>query len=997
MGRYLFWLGVLTLYAQEERERPKDWFNLRPAPPSPSSITITGEVHSEKGEPLPGAYVRVSGTVQGAVAGLDGSFKLTLLSPFDSIRLEVSFIGYEPATFSFSPKELRQKLSLTLKETSVQVQEVVISASRLNEAIISSPVTVLKMNVREIQDLPGINLFQNLTFLKGTENVSSSLTFQIINTRGFNSTTNPRFVQRLDGVEMQAPALNFPIGAISNTGDLDIESVELLPGPSSALYGPNAFSGILNVYSKDPFRFPGLSASVRVGVNHIDGRDTTPQPLYELAFRYAKSWNNRFGIKVFANWMDAHDWIAQDQTDMGFYAGARGSYTVPGATNPGYDAVNRYGDEARIAPSTVRSIALNLGPALGGGLPDDTTDLDFYLARTGYWEKEIIRYNARLLKGTTSLYYRITDKLQLSYMGYISTGATVYQTSNRYSLRDFLFGVNKVELSSPHFKVWGYTLLENSGGSFDSRFAAVNLLDRSKPHQNWFVQYVLAYTGQLRRIASAAGLDPTEMGIPLGGDHPTARVFADSDKAQQLVSALQALGTPPEIYNLFKGEARPAPNSPEFRELLRRITELPNFAQGGAGFYDRSALYHLEGQYDLSPALRWLSLLIGGNYRLYQMNSRGTIFADTAGPILLGEYGIFGQIQRTFLQERLRLLGSLRYDKNQNFKGQFTPRIGFIIAVDPKKHHLLRAAYQTGFRMPTLQAQYINLNVGRFQYIGATEWFNRYYGLEGNNYSGESVRAFQDSLAARTRGTSNPADYADLLRTLPMDVIRPERVSAVEVGTRHLLVERIYIDIDYAYSYFQNFMSTLDFFGPRRYLQPDGTWVIGRLTPDSVAARAYAPYRRFFNTRTPVYTHHLAVQLQYTLSRQLFLNTNFTYAEIILSEEARLDRLIANFNTPRYKAGATLIGRDLLPNRRGGFALSYRWINAYLFEESFYECIIPTYQLIDLQLSYKFPRLRSLIRLGGQNLLNHRHIQVPGGPTVGGLYYIQWVYDPFLP
>ncbi|MCS6791022.1 MAG: hypothetical protein NZ580_08610, partial [Bacteroidia bacterium] len=168
--------------------------------------------------------------------------------------------------------------------------------------------------------------------------------------------------------------------------------------------------------------------------------------------------------------------------------GARGSYTVPGATNPGYDAVNRYGDEARIAPSTVRSIALNLGPALGGGLPDDTTDLDFYLARTGYWEKEIIRYNARLLKGTTSLYYRITDKLQLSYMGYISTGATVYQTSNRYSLRDFLFGVNKVELSSPHFKVWGYTLLENSGGSFDSRFAAVNLLDRSKPHQNWFVQ-----------------------------------------------------------------------------------------------------------------------------------------------------------------------------------------------------------------------------------------------------------------------------------------------------------------------------------------------------------------------------------------------------------------------------------------------------------------------------------------------------------------------------
>lgn len=994
----LFWLKLLSLflYAQEEREPLRAPVSPRPATARPVSLSIYGEVRSERGEPLPGAYVRVSGTVQGAVAGIDGSFRITLLSPSDPVQVEASFVGYDPVTLTVPLAQAGDRIILTLKETGVQVQEVVISASRVSETILESPVTVLKMTARDIQELPGINFFQNISFLKGTEVVSSSLTFQVINTRGFNSTTNTRFVQRLDGVEMQAPALNFPIAIISNTGDLDVESIELVPGPASALYGPNAFSGILNVYSKDPFRFPGLSASVRLGVNHIDGRDTTPQPLYDVAIRYAHTWNNRLGVKFFANWMDAHDWVAQDETDMGFYAGARGRYAIPGPLNPGYDGVNRYGDEARIGPSTVRTIATTLGPPLGGGMPDDTTDLDFYLARTGYWEKEIIRYNARVAKAAASLYYRLTDRLQLSYMGYISTGATVYQTSNRYSLRDFIFGVNKVELSGPDFKVWAYVLSENSGNSFDSRFAALNLLNATKSHNNWMVQYVLTYTGQMYRMAQALGVNPEAAGIPQGGDHAAARAFADTDRARQLMQPMQALGYPAQFVQLMDGSARPIPGTEAFRRGLDAIIQVPDFSRGGAGFYDRSALYHIEGQYDLTSRLRFAQLLVGGNYRLFRMNSRGTIFADTAGPILVGEYGIFAQAQKPFFQDRLRLLGSFRYDKNQNFAGQITPRLGALFAIDHQKNHTLRVAYQTGFRMPTLQAQYIHLDVGRFWYIGATQWFNDYYGIAGNNYSAESVRAFQDSLARRTRSSSNPADYADLLRQMPVGIIRPEKVAAIELGSRHLLAERLYIDIDYAYSRFRDFLSTVDFVGPRRYLQPDGTWSIGQLTPDSAAAGAFTTYRRFFNATSVVYTHHLAVQLQYTLSRHFFLNTNFTFAEIILNEEAKLDRLIANFNTPRYRVGAFLTGRDLLRNRRGGFSISYRWVNAYLFEESFYERIIPTYQLVDLQVSYKFPRLRSMLRLGGQNVLNFRHVQVPGGPTIGGLYYVQWVFDPFI-
>lgn len=994
--RFILCLGLISpvlLVAQEEaREKAKPTPAQEKPKPAIQSITIRGQVVDKSGEPLAGAYVRVRGTIQGGVAGVDGRFQIVLLSPQEPIVLEASFVGYSPAERSLRLVEAQQPITIMLEETGVQAQEVVISGSRVPEAVMTSPVTVLKMSAREISEAPGLNLFQNITFIKGAEHISSSLTFQIINTRGFNSTANTRFVQRLDGVEMQVPTLNFALGAITNEGDLDIESVEFILGPASALYGPNAFSGILNVQTKDPFRFPGLSASVRVGVNHVDRIDTTPQPLYDVSVRYAWTYRERLGLKVYANFFDAHDWIASDGTDQGPYAGAVGRYAVPGPQNPGYNAVNIYGDEARIDPSTVRAIALQLGPLLGS-LPNDTNDLGFYLARTGYWEKDIVRYNARVIKGTVGAYYRLSDRLQLSYMGFASSGATIYQGVNRYSIREFLFTINKLELSGPDFRIWTYGAWANSGNSFDSRFAALNMLNAIKPHQNWMVQYVLAYTGQLYKTMQGLGYNPADLGIPQGGSHEEARAYADSD----LPSRLVPIFGPSAITPLFEGGARPEPGTPAFRNALDAVTRQPNFAKGGARFFDRSSFYHVEGQYDLSKRVRFLNALVGGSFRYYLMNSRGTLFSDTAGPIGVWEGGAFLQLARTFWQERLRLLGSLRYDKHVNFAGRFTPRIGFVLAVDRKKNHNIRASYQTGFRMPTLQAQYLDLDVGPFKLIGGLRPSDEYYGIIGNNYSGESVLAFQDSLKAKTRGSSNPSDYADLLRTLPISNVRPERVAALEVGSRHLIANRIYIDIDYAYSRFTDFLGSIDFVGPRRWVQPDGSVVIGQLNADSVASSRYANYRRYYNTSSLVYTHHLSVAFQYTISRRFFVNSNFTYADIILSEEAKLDKLIAQFNTPRYRANLTLTGRELSKSRRWGFMAAYRWVNAYLFEEPFHQRIIPTYQLVDLQVSYKLPKISAQIRVGGQNVLNNRHVEVPGGPTLGSLYYIQFVYDPFLP
>ena len=96
--------------------------------------------------------------------------------------------------------------------------------------------------------------------------------------RGFNSNGNVRVVQLIDGMDNQAPGLNFSVGNIVGISELDLQSVDLLPGAASALYGPNAINGIILMDSKSPFLFQGLSAQVKTGAMHASNRSEATTP-----------------------------------------------------------------------------------------------------------------------------------------------------------------------------------------------------------------------------------------------------------------------------------------------------------------------------------------------------------------------------------------------------------------------------------------------------------------------------------------------------------------------------------------------------------------------------------------------------------------------------------------------------------------------------------------------------------------------------------------------
>ena len=202
-----------------------------------SQTTVSGNVVDQNQEPVLGANVIVIGSSVGTATDFDGNFTLTvdLAPPFS---IEISSIGYQSVTQEVI--ENNQSFSITMNEGD-ELDEVVISASRTPESIRESPVTIERFDARDILNASSPNFYASLENLKGVDVNKGSLTFNSVNTRGFATFANTRFVQLVDGMDNSSPLLNFVIGNFLGMNELDVNSVELLPGASSALYGANAF------------------------------------------------------------------------------------------------------------------------------------------------------------------------------------------------------------------------------------------------------------------------------------------------------------------------------------------------------------------------------------------------------------------------------------------------------------------------------------------------------------------------------------------------------------------------------------------------------------------------------------------------------------------------------------------------------------------------------------------------------------------------------------
>src|ERR1051326_3130660 len=349
---------------------------------SGSLIEISGQVtDQEKNLPLPDVSVQIKGTIAGTVTNSTGGFVLKTKTklPFP---LVFSSVGFKPQELEV--KSLGSNLQVALSTQTVLGNEVVVTASRVAESILKSPVAIEKLDIRTIRETPAPGFYDALENVKGVQMTTSSLTFKVPNTRGFNIPNNFRFMQLVDGVDMQAATLGVPLGNAIGPTELDIQSVEITPGAASASYGMNAINGMANLITKTPFTFQGLSVYQKTGINHVDGIDHDPSILTESAIRYAKSFKNKFAFKLNLGYLRGTDWISNTRLDQNTnnLKSANPSYSaLNGANNVAFDGWNKYGDDA-LAGSNVLSIS--------GVRIDGQNNRTLRVARTGYWENKLV-------------------------------------------------------------------------------------------------------------------------------------------------------------------------------------------------------------------------------------------------------------------------------------------------------------------------------------------------------------------------------------------------------------------------------------------------------------------------------------------------------------------------------------------------------------------------------------------------------------------------------
>jgi hypothetical protein len=199
---------------------------------SAQSYTLKGKViDSQTGEELIGASVVIKGTTIGTVTDLDGNFEFkTNQEP--PINIVVSFIGY--LNYQLEVTDPSQIIKVKLSTDQVMMDEVQIVGSRISEKEQLAALTTESMDVIAIKDAASGNFYESLGNLKGVDVTSASLGFKVINTRGFNSTSPVRSLQLIDGVDNQSPGLNFSLGNFLGASELDVMSVEIISGASSA-------------------------------------------------------------------------------------------------------------------------------------------------------------------------------------------------------------------------------------------------------------------------------------------------------------------------------------------------------------------------------------------------------------------------------------------------------------------------------------------------------------------------------------------------------------------------------------------------------------------------------------------------------------------------------------------------------------------------------------------------------------------------------------------
>lgn len=806
---------------------------------------------------------------------------------------------------------------------------VVVSASRVKEQILQTPVSIEKLALNDIKQNPQPSFFDAIENVKGIQMITPSLGFKVINARGFTNTTNVRFVQMVDGIDIQAPHIGAPMANALGPGDLDIQSVEIIPGSSSAIYGMNAINGTANFITKDPFLYQGLSMQQKTGLNHFNDANHSPTPFSETGIRYTKAFHNKLAIKVNAAYNNGIDWYADNRTDLN--PNANISTGLTGNENPGSDRVNIYADEQPNRKT------LTLGSK------------QYIVSRTGYAEKDITNYNIQNLKADVGFTYKIKNETLLSYTYRIAQTNTIYQRTNRFRLDNYLSQQHSITLKTGSLQARTYINTEHTGNSYNIRSMAENIERSFKPDDHWFKDFGSQFN---KEIAN---------GMPVSAAMQEARSFADN--------------------------GRPVPHTSQTEALIAKLRNINDW-NIGAALRVRTSMVHAELQHDLTgKILKQLStnykfsLMYGFDFREYIVVPDGNYFINptkAGSDLKYWKVGGFVQSTKYLFNNKLKVNAVLRVDKNQYFAPKPNPRIAFIYS--PNEQYSVRISLQQGYRFPSLFEAFSTINSGGVKRVGGLRIMSN--GIFENSYLRSSIDAFQvaNTNDVNLNGltvTKAIEKNKNLLKQNTYTYLQPEQVKGIEAGLRaNLFNNKLSIDLDFYYNIYSNLMAQVEANIP----STNNADSIPFYFNDKAKQQRY---RLWTNSKTISHNYGTTIGVKWNLPLSFVLNNNVTFSKLSRTDQS--DGLEDGFNTPKFIYNASFGNSSV--GKHFAFQLNYRYQSGFLWQSSLATGMVPSYSTFDGQIQYNFNKNKFNIKLGATNFLNKYYYSFIGGPAIGGAYY----------
>ena len=392
-----------------------------------AQTTISGVVtDAEFGDPLIGANLIIKGTTIGASTDIDGNFSITSNQPLPW-TLEVSYTGFAQQDLQIT--NAQSGMAIALAPSALIGQEIVVSASRRREKVQEAPASITVFNSRKLEASPNDNPVRNLISAPGVTIQQQSAARINIQLRGDGGLFGSASFPILDYRSLSGPGLGTFDALNSPLNNIDIERIEVVRGPGSALYGPGVTSGVVHFISKSPIDKPGTTIQL------VGGELAT----FGISARHATKVSDKFGFKINAVYKRGDEFTldGNDPGDAAQIAKFQKTVSDPAITDGVVDVTK---------PGTVLLSERDLDPD-GNGNPMQED-----------WNQTVF---------TTTLEFRPQDDLSINVSGGLNNASAVFYNSQGEGLTQATETWGQVRMQKGGLFAQAF-YLGNNGGSADN-------------------------------------------------------------------------------------------------------------------------------------------------------------------------------------------------------------------------------------------------------------------------------------------------------------------------------------------------------------------------------------------------------------------------------------------------------------------------------------------------------------------------------------------------